>query len=75
MLGRIGKKITVMWEDHYSTDSWQNVCDIAPVTSLCLTTGYVVYEDDDILSVANTISSDKQECACTMNILKKLIVK
>ena len=66
------KRITVEWLDACSTDEWTEIKDVDGTPKKVYTSGWLVKEDKDYLSVAGTISDDG-DCACIMHIPRKMI--
>jgi hypothetical protein len=64
---------SVLWKDHNSIDSWQDPTDYKPSAIIVISTGFVVYEDDDIISLANSYNENDGFC-CIINILKCCVV-
>lgn len=64
---------TVVWEDHNSVDNWCNKDEYVPEATMVVSCGFVVYEDDKMVSIANSYSVDDGFC-CIINILKNCII-
>lgn len=64
---------TIMWKDHNSFDDWSTKENYKPSAIVVQSIGYVVYEDDEIVSLANSYTEDDGFC-CIINILKVCIV-
>ena len=59
------KRLEVFWKDHFSESGWKSDDEVAEwvknkMKGRCRTTGYVAYEDDDVLVIAG--SYDGEEC-------------
>lgn len=61
--------VYVKWIDHYSLDDWTELESIKPEPQICESSGFLVYEDDEYYSVANTVGHNSEAC-CTIYILK-----
>jgi len=69
--------VLVVWKDHYSGDEkWTRIKDHNQKVEdvLCETVGYLLYEDDEIMTVALTITND-ETMFYSVCILKKVIVE
>lgn len=64
---------TVVWNDHNSVDAWQDPDTYEPAPIPVISTGFVVYEDDEIISLANSYNQNDGFC-CIINILKCCII-
>ena len=73
------KPIYVQWEDHFAfRDGWGEAKFKDSCSSyLCETIGYLMYEDKNRMVVSLNIcrKGDIVDCADSMNILKKTVVK
>lgn len=67
--------VSVKWLDHYSVDEWDDVDEYFTsnyefeVTS----TGYLIAENDNYYFVANSVSTDKEQCCGVFAILKAAV--
>jgi len=71
------KYIKVMWNDHFSDDSWMSLEQLREWvldSKVCITVGLVTYEDSEKLLVSATHSADEMY-ADNMCILKNNIIK
>lgn len=67
--------VRVAWKDHCTANStWTHVEDMVVTPVMACSVGIVMYEDDDMLILAQSVISEKR-CADTMNIIKSCIVE
>ncbi len=59
--------VRVEWADAFSTDEWTTIEDIGDEHHRCVSIGWLVKETKAQISVAGTISEDKQAC-CIIHI-------
>lgn len=65
----------VDWVDSCSVDAWEQA-DIKRKPSMCRTVGFVVFEDEDCLSLASSMAyhdGQPADCCLTMTIPKTAI--
>ena len=60
------RRVKITWQDITADQNWQDIEDIDKVIEEfkkeeCYSTGYVIYEDKEILMVAPDISLDKDK--------------
>ena len=72
--------IKVDWVDSYgATSRWSAVEDIKPIELRCVSVGYNVFEDDNVISIAPHFAIETSEtveqCNGVMTIPKRSIIK
>lgn len=68
---------TIKWLDHYSDGTWKNkeqLAEFGKKKTICTTKGWVTYEDDDVIILSATRTSDG-DWGENMCILKCCIIK
>jgi hypothetical protein len=66
------KVVYVHWVDACSQDSWQSISSVTPLVLESHTIGYLVAENKEAISVANTVNDSNDVC-CIIHIPKKWI--
>ncbi len=68
-------RVTVRWSDCITLDSWLRLEDAKLLTPLeCVTTGYLLQELEDYVTVVQTLGNDKK-CFATAVIPRPMILE
>ncbi len=69
------QRVTVRWSDCVTLDSWIRIEDAKLLTPLeCVTTGYLLQELEDYITVAQTLGNDSK-CFATAVIPRPMILE
>lgn len=64
----------VEWEDHHSTNGWQDISSISEKPLINTSIGFLVQETADHLILAQSLVGDGEQCGDIISILKKTVV-
>lgn len=67
--------VQVIWKDSYGVfDTWHDITEYQPELRVLSTSGYLVHEDDEYITVATTFDKDAQVFSTAIAILKNCIL-
>ena len=65
--------VIVKWEDHHSTNGWQDISDISEEPLINTSVGFLVKETPNHIILAQSLVGDGEQCGDIISILKKTI--